>query len=253
MIASVLSGHGCKVKWQANREAHIAADAAAFAGYFLANAIAVTGQAVGKGVRYADSAVVSSEIIPTKSVEMPPAAKTGASLARKATLTMANATTVLASGLATAASAAAATAHEHMPDCSEQWQEDAKVVGKSALEAGVVVWQAVQDTTMRLGADVAEASAGLVGHRYGEEAGAATRDSFHAVGNVYLASANLSIKGAAQTAAAGSAQGLARSIDQGTSSVEAPCAEPSIPRQDPEQDVLRAPCTEAVDDKDFGY
>lgn len=279
-VVEQLIAHGCKARWQANKEAHIAGGAAVFAGHFLAGAISATGQVVGQGVRLAGEKAVSAELVAKKKpVKLSPAAKSGATLARSATRTLSDATGAVMTGVAGAAGMAAAAIHKKMPDCNEQWQEDAKVVGKSALEAGVVVWQAVQETAQQLGGDVAEASAGIVGHRYGDEAGVTARDSLHAVGNLYNTAGYFSVTGAAQMVAAGSAQGLTQSIDDRAepaaaagsckAAVENPAADMSatkatleisaaeesaveeLPKE--EEEVFAGPCTEEIDGMYLGY
>lgn len=266
-VATCLQKTGrCKVAWQANKEAHIAGDAAVYAGHFLAAALIATSEVVGKGVRYASNAAVSSDLIPTEEVALPPAARTGVKLARQGSLMVAKGTSFLISGLATVAGKTAAVVHEQMPDLTEQWQEDAKVVGKSALEAGVTVWSAVQEATKHLASEVAEASSELAGHSFGEEVGTTTRESLHIVGNVYLATSLMSVSYAGQMTAAGTAQGLTDSIDrtpavlppleQATQTYRQPS--PALSSPSPEQvhveDALSVtPCTETVEDRYLGY
>jgi hypothetical protein len=255
-VATCLQKKGrCKVSWQANKEAHIAANAAVLAGNFLAGAVIATSEAMGKGVRCASNAAISSELISADEVSLPPSARKGVQLARKGSLMVAKATGFVVSGLATAAGKTAAVVHEQMPDLTEQWQEDAKVVGKSALEAGVTVWHAVQEATQHLASEVAEASSEVAGHRFGEEVGTATRDSLHAVGNVYLATSLMSLSGAGQMTAAGTAQGLADSIDQKSQPPPPALVLPPLEQVEVyvEDELSIAPCTEPVEDKYLGY
>lgn len=253
-VASCLQKKGrCKVSWQANEEAHIAGNVAVFAGNFLAGALVATSEAVGKGVRYASNAAISSELISADEVTLPPVARTGVKLARQGSLMVANATGFLVSGLAKVAGKTAAVVHEQMPDLTEQWQEDAKVVGKSALEASVTVWTAVQEATKHLASEVAEASSEVAGHRFGDEVGTATRESLHCVGNVYLATSLMSLSGAGQMTAAGGAQGLTDSIDLRCQPSSSALLPPPPEQVHVEDSLSITQCTEIVEDRYLGY
>eukprot|EP00928_Gymnodinium_smaydae_P071100 TRINITY_DN54777_c0_g1_i1.p1 TRINITY_DN54777_c0_g1~~TRINITY_DN54777_c0_g1_i1.p1 ORF type:complete len:538 (+),score=129.02 TRINITY_DN54777_c0_g1_i1:215-1828(+) len=225
-----------RCRYQVRRKAHAEAE-------WAARGIQGSGAAVASGIRRAASAaawgVRSAGAVAARrssaaggyaggtpdGVEVPRELSAAASMSRSATRAAARGTGSLVRGLSSAVGWAACAVHDQLPNATETWHEDVKTVGKSSLGAGAQVWQALQDASAEFWGDVAETSAGLVRHRYGEEAGSVARDGLHAVGNVFEAQANISVRAVAPVLGAGVANSLAHKQEP----QEPPAPMPSLP------------------------
>eukprot|EP00397_Hematodinium_sp_SG-2012_P012062 GEMP01012219.1.p1 GENE.GEMP01012219.1~~GEMP01012219.1.p1 ORF type:complete len:465 (+),score=64.94 GEMP01012219.1:28-1422(+) len=62
-----------------------------------------------------------------------------------------------------------------------------KIIAESAVSASIEVWQAINDASDEVCISTTDATAKTVGHKYGEQAEAVTRDGLHVVVNVVQA------------------------------------------------------------------
>jgi len=212
-VLTQLHEHGCRVQWLARREACEAAVCMQIAGTALAGAIRHTGGALGWGIRSAGDIAKRSELLVPEQCEVPAEAREAASVVRGATRAAAKATGKVVDGVATAVGWAAGALNAQLPGCTEQWQEDTKVVGKSSLGAGAEVFQAFQDATALFWKDVADTSAGVIGHKYGTEAGVTARESMHAVGNAFEMKSYVSKKAVGALLVGRSSKEISAAID----------------------------------------
>merc|ERR1711972_1246764 len=82
---------------------------------------------------------------------------------------------------------------------SSAWVKDAQYVGGSSVHAAITVFLALNGAADQLVQESLGSTADLVGHKFGEEAGATSREGFHVVGNVMSAKSLLSTKAVAKT------------------------------------------------------
>jgi len=211
-VAAELGAHGCHVRWSPTDAANMAADVARNTGVFVAGALELTGEAVGWSFRSLGGLAKKWSLVAPRRegpAEVPATARQCISVARAGTQTLLGVTKNVLEGVSDAAGWAAEGAHDHMPACSQQWHEDVKVVGKASLESGVDIWTALLGTTIKVASDAADTSADLIGHRYGEDAAATSRDGLHVVGNVVRVVRSAEPVFVAKVAASGAAGGLA--------------------------------------------
>jgi hypothetical protein len=214
VVVSELLGYGYSVRWTANAEARWAADGVNAAGSAISEVIKVGASVAAAGVKAAGEAVQRSEILAPEHMEMPAEAREVASAVRSATCTAAKVSGKAIDGLSSAIGWAARRISEQLPDVQEQWQEDVKVVGLSSLEAGASVWGALQEASTDFWKEVADTSAGVIGHKYGPEAGSTARDGMHAVGNVLEVKAYVSKRACGKILAAKSTKHAIGNADE---------------------------------------
>lgn len=193
-LVSVLTDHGCKVSWAANEGATWAARGVESFGSVIAGGIKAAGFAAGSGVRAAGRVARNSGLLQPEELEVHPDARSAAAGARGVTRKVAGvAGQVLDTVVSTIGTAAGAVSSQ-MPEPTEQWMADTKVLGGSSLKAGGQVWQAFQDASAGFWKDVADTSSDVIAHKYGEEVGQTARDSMHALGNALEVKAVISKK-----------------------------------------------------------
>lgn len=183
-LVAKLQGRGFKVQRIANDGVTWAARGVESTGSFLASAIKAAGAAAGGGIRAAGAVAVGSGLLEPERVELPPSARGAAAGARGVTRSAAGLAGKALEAVVSGVGTAAATVGTSMPEPTEQWMVDTKVMGASSLRAGCQVWQALQDASTGFFKELADTSSDVIGHKYGSEARKAARDSMHAVGNV---------------------------------------------------------------------
>merc|ERR1712107_262748 len=137
----------------------------------------------------ASKALRESGLIPVEECEVAEEIQEGVAVVQKGTLVAASVASKLANGIAWGAGWAAAKVHdvahhELSKIKSEQWHEDAKTLAAASLDAGAGVVSSLMSAPCRAAGDIADASCEVIGHRYGEDAGAVARDGAQLVGNV---------------------------------------------------------------------
>jgi len=211
------------------RVAVAAAGAVQEASVTATNAISVATHALRWGIRGAtDYAKTSKLLEPTeKPLQVPAAAKSGVSAMQDVSKTLVSAGGAAISGAASLAGSvagqvAAASAGSRLP--ASGCMADAKHVGSSSLRAGIDVCMAVSDAADQLVQEVFNSSSEVVGHKFGDEAGATSREGFQVVGNLMAARSLLNKKAVAKTFGQQAASSAAASAGfEGTSSTVPTC------------------------------
>lgn len=209
-VAAALDHHGCEVIFHARTGALVAAELAQSAGSVLAGAITLASSGLGKGIRAAGDALRRSEVLgPERPVVVSQKTLRKTAKARQVTHDITTAAEITLSGITDIAAKGVAAVHQQLPSQTEQWQEDAKVVALSTASAGAEVWSALTKAATTVARDAAHASADVVGHKYGADAGETTRNGLFSVGNVLYTSSYASPAYVAQASAARSARAIA--------------------------------------------
>lgn len=132
------------------------------------------------------SDLAKQHLAPRASVEVSEGTKVAVTTARAGTRMAAEVSQAAISQVARLAVAAGSKVAENLPPAGADSQQaaQAKVVGKAALAGGLPVYKELQDALDLLVTCAADEGAGVVAHRYGDDAGQVARDGIHAVGNV---------------------------------------------------------------------
>lgn len=172
---------------------------------------------------------------PAVAVVVPEEARAVISVARQTSLCAAKVTGKFVDGAAAAIGWAAGALGEQLPESSEQWQADAKAIGRSSLLAGGQVWSAFCSVSGKFWAKSADTTSEVLGDCYGDEVGAAARDTMHAVGNVVEVASIVSRKSGTTILAGRSAQEIAAATGE-----SAPVSQIAIQALHPDDLAVRA-------------
>ncbi|CAK0859715.1 unnamed protein product, partial [Prorocentrum cordatum] len=215
-VARLLEGAGCSVWWAAEggsggaaarSESAPSQAASATAGTVrevasgVACALEIGGSLLARGIRFAAEKSKAASIMQPSGepLQVPEAARQGVRAARDISCGVVQVSAAAIEAVAGLAGAAAGELAKQAGGGQDggpekQWVADAKFVGGAALDGGISIFSALNNSGQppNNAADVVVqqslgSGADLVGHRYGEAAGATTREGFHVVGNLWEA------------------------------------------------------------------
>lgn len=196
LVAEIAAEHGYSVRWQAHSQANGAARGIDWLASLLAEGILGTARLTGYSLRATGRAVGASELL-EGAVAAGTTGATGSTArlpdssslsgVRTASESVASVATVAADSVTAGMGWLASRIAESLPDFTQQWQEDVRVVGRSGIGAGVKVLVAVTDATAHVFRECADTSTEVVGCRYGPAAACTTRDGFEVLGNTLQA------------------------------------------------------------------
>lgn len=250
-LAEQLAAFGCTVQSHgkaASSSTNRAAGAVQQTGEAVASALTLASGVLAWGIKQAAStAKKSSLMVPTeKPVAVPAVVQQEVGYAREATHNVVMLSGMVVDSLAQTAGKMA----NHVGKCMQpkgtdgdsggKWQ-DAQVVGKTTVEAGVNIFAALGTAMDQIVQSVADSSADLVGHKFGEEAGNTVRDGIHTGGNLMAAQGAISKKAVAKTVATQSAAGLVGAGSTSTSDPTAPVGLQLGPSSSPPAQAQAAP------------